>query len=115
MKSKANATSFKPGNKGGGRPAKTDEERAGYAFLSERTVGAAQRLVQLEASDDEKIALAATVAHLKIVIGDLQREAGKDGEPLTPHSALTLEELKAVGRAQLQRESESLQTAQAAK
>ena len=77
---KANSTSFKPGNKSGGRPVKTPEERAGYAYLSERTVQAAERLFELETSADPRIALGAVTAHLKIVIGDLQREAGADGE-----------------------------------
>ncbi len=35
--------------------------------------------MQLQESDDEKIALGAVVAHLKMAIGELQRVANSDG------------------------------------
>ena len=77
---------FQPGQSGnpGGRPPKTDDERAGELYLRERTLSAAKRLVELQSSDDEKIALGATSAHLKITLGTLERQAGANGESLNP-------------------------------
>lgn len=64
---------FVKGHKRGGRPAKTEEERAAYEYLCEKTQKAARRLVELEDSTEEKIALAAVLGHLKIVVGEFQR------------------------------------------
>ena len=88
-----------------GRPRATDDERAAAKYLRDRTLGAAQRLVQLQASDDEKIALGATLGHLKITLGTLERQAGPNGEaPVNPYAAVTVEELKAIARAQIEKE-----------
>ncbi len=76
------STTFEKGDVGNprGRPAKTDAERAGEMYLRERTEEAAERLCQLQKSSDEKIALGATIAHLKITLGTLERKAGANGE-----------------------------------
>ncbi len=79
---------------------------------------AAQRLALLSQDEDPKVALQACLAILDrngFKPTDSLRLSEDPDAPLSPHSALTLEELKAVGRAQLQRESDSLQTAQTAK
>ena len=92
----------------GGSAKKTDDERAGELYLRERTAAAAQRLVQLQGSDDEKIALGAVTAHLKITLGTLERQAGPDGKaPVNPLTSLSLEELKANARFQLAKEAEA--------
>ena len=94
MNNKPNSGSFKPGHKGGGRPKKTDDERVAYDYLVKRTPAAAKRLVELVDSEDEKIALGATLGHLKIVVGDLSRVSDKDGKNLASEFAgLTAEEI----------------------
>lgn len=103
------------GNPGGRKP-KTDAERAGELYLRERTLSAAKTLVELQGVEHEpKIRLGATVAHLKITLGELERQAGPNGEVVTPHSALTREELMALARAQLEKEREKLPPTNAAK
>ncbi len=87
-----------------GRPAKTDAERAGEMYLRERTEEAAERLCQLQKSSDEKIALGATIAHLKITLGTLERKAGANGEdPVDPLEGWTAEKLAAFGEWCLER------------
>ena len=94
-----------PSTNPSGRPKKTDDERAAESYLRDRTLGAAQRLVQLQASDDEKIALGATLGHLKITLGTLERQAGPNGEATSnPYAELTVDELKAIARAQTEKE-----------
>ncbi len=96
MNNKANKTSFKPGNRGGGRPAKTDDERAGEKYLRERTLAAAQVLVDLQGPENEpKIRLGAATTHLKITLGDLNRLADPAGEKLDTTPPLTNEERRA--------------------
>lgn len=96
---------FQKGQSGnpGGRPVKTDDERAGELYLRERTQAAAERLVQLQQSDDEKIALGATVAHLKITLGTLERQGDAAGNSVNPFSGLTHEELVAIAQAQMEK------------
>lgn len=95
-----------PGNTANPRGPKkrTEEQMQAEEMLWESTPAAVRRLLELERSDDEKIALGATVHHLKTTLGVLQRKAGPDGETLTPHAALTSDELRAVARAQLEKE-----------
>jgi hypothetical protein len=78
------STSFGPRNNANpsGRPARKPDERAAEDFLRDRTLAAAQRLVQLQASDDEKVALGAVQCHLKLAIGEISRVAGADGKTL---------------------------------
>lgn len=100
------------GNPGGKRP-KTDDQRAAETYLRDRTLAAAQRLVQLQASDDEKIALGAVTAHLKLTIGELER--GIDETPKDATPPLTNDERRALLKAQLAAERESLPVVQAVK
>ena len=76
------STSFGPNNNANpsGRPPRTREEIEATEFLRTRTLKAARRLVELQGSDAEKLALGAVQTHLKICIGELERVAGKDGE-----------------------------------
>lgn len=67
-----------------GRPRKTDEERAAEAYLRDKTLDAAKRLVQLQSSDDEKIALGAVIAHLRLTVGEVKRDADASGDPVAP-------------------------------
>lgn len=86
----------------GGRPPKTDEQRAAEEYLRDKSLFAAQRLVQLQSSDDEKVALGAIIAHLKMTIDKGQRSDGKSGPD--PYETLTTDELKALARMQLAKE-----------
>lgn len=79
------STSFAAGNKANprGRPAKTDDERAGETYLRDRTESAAKTLVELQGPAHEaKIRLGAVTTHLKITLGVLERQAGADGESM---------------------------------
>lgn len=76
---------FQKGQSGnpGGRQPKTDDERAGETYLRERTLAAAQVLVELQGEGHEpKIRLGAVTSHLKITLGVLERKAGPNGEEL---------------------------------
>ncbi len=98
---------FQAGQSGnpGGRTPKTDDERAAELFLRDKTLAAAQRLVQLQSSDDEKIALGATLGHLKITIGTLERQAGPNGEAVAhPLASWPPEKLEALAAAQLEKQ-----------
>ena len=86
----------------GGRPAKTDEQRAAEEYLRDKSLFAAQKLVALQDSGDEKIALGAIIAHLKMTIGEVKRSDGKGGPD--PYESLTTDELRAIARAQLAKE-----------
>lgn len=85
----------------GGRPRKSDEERAGEEYLRERTLGAAKRLVALQDSENEKVALGACIAHLKLTLERPALPPSRDDE----YAPLTTAELKAIARAQLQKET----------
>lgn len=94
-----------------GRPKKTDDERAGEAWLRERTLGAAQTLTELQGPEHEpKIRLGAAIAHLKVTLGVLERIGDPEGKALSAHSGLTLEQLQANARYQLEREAERVKT-----
>ncbi len=86
----------------GGPAKKTDEQRAAEEYLRDKTLFAAQKLVKLQDSDDEKIALGAIIAHLKMTIGEVKRSDGKNGPD--PYETITTEELKALARMQLAKE-----------
>jgi hypothetical protein len=83
---KAPRTAWPKGKSGnpGGRPKKTDDERAAENYLRERSEAAAQRLVELQSSADDKVALGACLGHLKITVGTLERQADPDGKPRRP-------------------------------
>lgn len=101
---------FKKGQSGnpGGRPPKTESERAAEEYLRAHTLGAAKRLVELQRSETEKIALGAVIAHLRIVVGELERVSGPNGERLDAGPPLTNEERRELLRVQLQNEQEKL-------
>ena len=85
-----------------GRKPKTQDQRDAEAFLSERTMAAAQRLVQLQASDDEKVALAACTTHLKVTLGEHIRTETRDvteDRPLRGLSVADVREALALWRA----------------
>ncbi len=79
-----------------GRPPKTPDQRAAEEFLSDRTLAAAERLVQLQASDDEKVALAACTTHLKVTLGEHIRQEVRDVSERSPLVQASVEELVAM-------------------
>lgn len=89
---------------GSGRRPRTEEVMLAEEMLWEATPRSVKRLLELVESTDEKIALGAVTTHLKTTVGVLERRGGPDGSPLAPVVSLSLEELKAVARAQLEKE-----------
>lgn len=89
-------TSFRPGQSGNpkGRPPKSDAQREAETLLRNADPEAAVRLLQLEQSSDEKVALAAVVAHLKFTQGERIRSEVNDVTERRPLEA-TLDEVVA--------------------
>lgn len=85
--------------------------------LAAANLPAAQRLALLSQDEDPKVALAACIAILDRnghrPIDKLELSQDPDA-PLSPHEPLTLHELKAIARAQLEKEK-SLQPAEPVK
>ena len=99
MARRANQTSFQKGQVGNpkGRKPKTPDQRAAEDYLRDTTKAAAERLVELEHSSDEKIALGAVSCHLKLSVGEISRVAlGNGGSFLPQLIALKPEHREAV-------------------
>lgn len=79
-----------------GRAPKTDAQREAETLLRDADPDAARRLLQLEQSSDEKVALAAVVAHLKFTQGEKMRTEVNDVTERSPLASATVEELVAV-------------------
>ena len=59
-------------------------KRDAEAYLRANTIVAARRLVELIGSSDEKVALGAATAHLKLAIGEISRIANENGGSFLP-------------------------------
>lgn len=75
------STTFGPGNKGGGRPAKNDAQREADEILRAGSPLAARRLLEFIGGEDEELAFKAAAALLKMTNGDMVRAAvDEDGK-----------------------------------